>query len=343
MAARRKRRKSLELVAWLNMTAADGVFETDALPLVYLPAEEFADVASGILALSVSRTPRDYVIWFRREIIQSVVWAGNPEKSAISEPEGVRLSPRKSFAAWRQERRFRSSPWEKVTIDTAQMLRVSLLEIVLRRVDQIAREREEANVRISALLVALRERIAEWEVTALELQQELGRRAVVEAELSEVLRSTVINQEAERQRIARELHDSLGQYLAVMKLHLDGFEREVADSSDLKRRLAQLKSLTTEVGEEVDRMAREIRPAVLDDIGLQAAMQQFLEERAERLGLRFELHLALGDRRLPQVIETTLYRILQEAIVNVVKHARAKKVGVILNATSAECHYDHRR
>jgi signal transduction histidine kinase len=65
-------------------------------------------------------------------------------------------------------------------------------------------------------------------------------------------------------------------------------------------------------------------------------MQQFLEERAERLGLRFELHLALGDRRLPQVIETTFYRILQEAITNVVKHARAKKVGVILNATLAE-------
>jgi light-regulated signal transduction histidine kinase (bacteriophytochrome) len=324
------------LVAWLNMTAPDGVFESDALPLVYPPAEEFADVASGILALSVSRTPRDYVIWFRREIIQSVVWAGNPEKSAVSEPEGVRLSPRKSFAAWRQEKRFRSSPWDRVSIGTAQTLRVNLLEIVLRRVDQVAREREDANVRISALLVALRERIAESEATALELQQESGRRAVVEADLSEVLRSTVANQEAERQRIARELHDSLGQYLAVMKLNLDGLEREVADPSDLKRSFAQLKSLTTEVGKEVDRMARELRPAVLDDIGLQAAMQQYLEERGERLGLRFELHLALGDRRLPQVIETTLYRILQEAVLNVVKHARAKKVGVILNATSAE-------
>jgi signal transduction histidine kinase len=100
-------------------------------------------------------------------------------------------------------------------------------------------------------------RIAEWEATALELQQESGRRAVVEAELSEVLRNTVINQEAERQRIARELHDSVGQYLAVMKLNLDGFEKEVAGASELKRRLVQLKSLTTEVGQEVDRMARD--------------------------------------------------------------------------------------
>ncbi|SFK66618.1 histidine kinase [Methylocapsa palsarum] len=323
------------LVDWLNETAAEGVFHTDALPLIYRPAVDFADVASGIIALSVSKSPRDYVIWFRREIIDTVTWAGNPDKSVECEPDGVRLSPRKSFEAWRQEVRLRSKPWEKVAIQIAQTLRVSLLEIVLRRVDQLAREREAAKLRQEALLAALDERIRQWEVTGRQLEIESDRRAVLEAELSQVLRSTVINQEAERQRIARELHDSLGQYLTIMQWNLDGLGRNDAPS-DLKRRVDQLKSLTADVGQEVNRLAWEIRPTSLDDLGLQTAVQQFIDECAQSSNLQFDLHLALSDRRLPPIIETTLYRILQEAITNVARHAGAKKVGVILEATLDE-------
>ena len=68
--------QTAKLVTWLNISVSGGVFHTDALSLVYPPALEFKDVASGILALSVSRVPRDYVIWFRPEIIQTVNWAG---------------------------------------------------------------------------------------------------------------------------------------------------------------------------------------------------------------------------------------------------------------------------
>ncbi|ACK50960.1 multi-sensor signal transduction histidine kinase [Methylocella silvestris BL2] len=324
------------LVGWLNETAEDGVFHTSALPKLYAPAVDFADVASGIIALSVSKTPRDYVIWFRPEIIETVTWAGNPDKSVSAEPDGQRLSPRKSFAAWKQEVRLQSRPWSSVAIQTAQALRVSLLEVVLRRVDQIARERETARQRQDALLVALDHRIRQWETTAQQLKIESDRRAVVEAELSEVLRSTVINQEAERQRIARELHDSLGQYLTVMQLDLDGIGRDVDSSPAVKRRVADLKNLTANLGKEVNRLAWEIRPTALDDLGLQTAIQQFLEEWGQKSGLQFDLHLALSDRRLPPIVETTLYRILQEAITNVVKHSQAKKAGVILKATSSE-------
>jgi chemotaxis family two-component system sensor kinase Cph1 len=324
------------LVAWLNETVSDGVFCTQSLPLLYTPAKGFADSASGIIALSVSKTPRDYVIWFRPEMLETVTWAGNPDKSVHSEPDGIRLSPRKSFAAWQQEVRLQSRPWESVAVQTAQTLRVSLLEIVLRRVDQIAHEREKARLRQEKLLAALDDRIKQWEATARELKVESDRRAVVEAELSQVLRSTVINQEAERQRIARELHDSLGQYLAVMQLNLDGLGRDVNSTPELRQRVARLKSLTDDVGQEVSRLAWEIRPTALDDLGLQTAFQQFLEEWGQRSRLQFDLHLALSDRRLPPIIETTLYRILQEAITNVVKHAEATKVGVILEATADE-------
>ncbi len=90
------------LVAWLNETAADGVFHTDKLPLLYPPAVEFADVASGLIALSVSKTPRDYVLWFRPEAVRTVTWAGDPSKPVETVDGGQRISPRKSFSAWRR-------------------------------------------------------------------------------------------------------------------------------------------------------------------------------------------------------------------------------------------------
>ena len=98
------------LVAWLNETAAEGVFQTDRLPLLYPPAAEFADVASGLTALSVSKTPRDYVLWFRPEVIHTVTWAGDPNKPVEPVSGGQRISPRKSFATWRESVRLRSLP-----------------------------------------------------------------------------------------------------------------------------------------------------------------------------------------------------------------------------------------
>ena len=102
------------LVAWLNETAADGVFFTDQLPLLYLPAAEFAEVATGLIALSVSKTPPDYVLWFRPEVIHTVTWAGDPHKPIETVNVGERISPRKSFAAWRELVRLHSEPWRRV-------------------------------------------------------------------------------------------------------------------------------------------------------------------------------------------------------------------------------------
>ncbi len=324
------------LVAWLNASVTDGVFYTEKLAAHYPRAEKFAAVASGILALSVSRSPRDYLIWFRPELVQVVRWAGDPNKAVTSGKEGQRLSPRSSFADWQELVRLQSEPWSSVDIKTSQSLRVSLLEIVLEHVDQLARERERARIQQEALLAELDLRILQWEQTAQQLKVEGDRRAVLESELSEVLRRTVVEQETERQRIARELHDSLGQYLAIMQLDLDGIGRDASASASIKERVDRLKELTTDVGAEVGHLAWEIRPTALDDLGLQTAIQQFLEEWAERSPMAFDLHLALRDRRLSPAIETALYRVLQEAILNVVKHASASRVGVILDANDTE-------
>jgi light-regulated signal transduction histidine kinase (bacteriophytochrome) len=327
----------VQLVAWLNETVADGIFETNCLSSVYQPATAFADTASGLLALSISKTPRDYVLWFRPEFVREVTWAGNPDdKSVTVQDDELRLSPRKSFALWKSQVRLQSKPWENADIQTAQALRVSLLEVVLKRIDQVAREREKARIKQEELMAELDRRMKQWEATAEELRREGDRRAVVETELSMVLRRTVLEQEAERRRIARELHDSLGQYLAVMQLDLDSIGRHAEASGEIQQRVLKLKQLTASVGHEVNRLAWEIRPTALDDLGLQTAVQQFLEEWSETSKLKFDLHLTLSDRRLPPVIETALYRTLQEAVTNVVKHADATKVGIILEGNENE-------
>ena len=155
----------------------------------------------------------------------------------------------------------------------------------------------------------------------------------VEAQLSEVLQSTVALQEADRQRIARELHDSLNQYLAALNMKLAMFGRTVADSAPLTAGVAELKGLTAAVADEVSRLAWELRPIALDDIGLGQAIEHLTDEWARRSGLQFDLHVDLKGRRLLRAVETTLYRVLQEAISNIVKHAGASKVGVALEMT----------
>jgi light-regulated signal transduction histidine kinase (bacteriophytochrome) len=316
------------LVTWLNQREREGVFCTDNLPALYPPAEAFADVASGLLAISVSRTPRDYVLWFRPEVIRTVTWAGNPSKDVVADTDI--LTPRASFAAWRQSVRLHSEPWRDVEVDAAHRLRLSLLEVVLRRIDQISRERETARAHQELMTRELDRRLEQWQSVAKALQEETERRSIAEAELSQVLRRTVEDQEAERQRIARELHDTLGQSLTLLQLGLDGIGRAKPVGADLQQRVASLKTMAKDAGRDIDRLAWEIRPTALDDLGLQTAIRNLLQTWSARASVAFDLHLTLNDRRLPRPVETTLYRVLQEALTNVVRHAEATRVGVIL-------------
>ncbi|QXQ05039.1 GAF domain-containing protein [Sphingosinicellaceae bacterium] len=149
------------LVDWLTVRMADhdGVFVTDRLGELWPPAKEFADVGSGLLAISVSREPRDFILWFRPELIATVTWAGNPDKPVEIIPEGERLTPRKSFAAWQQTVRGRSSPWTVPDSDAAFDLRLSLLEVVLRRIDAVVRERTRVSERDQLLMAELDHRV----------------------------------------------------------------------------------------------------------------------------------------------------------------------------------------
>ncbi|MFZ4409273.1 MAG: HWE histidine kinase domain-containing protein, partial [Paracraurococcus sp.] len=147
------------LAAWLAEQKPEGVVALDRLPELYPPARDFVEVGSGVLALAVSRDPRDTILWFRPEVLQTVTWAGNPNKPVESGPEGARLSPRRSFAAWQETVRGRSRPWTAVEVGSAAALRVSLLEVVLRRLDEVARERANAKERQDFLMAELDHRV----------------------------------------------------------------------------------------------------------------------------------------------------------------------------------------
>jgi signal transduction histidine kinase len=155
-------------------------------------------------------------------------------------------------------------------------------------------------------------------------------------ERKQLLHEAVLAQESERKRIARELHDSLGQYLTALQLGLSAIGRRCAADAGAVADVAKLRDLTSEIGAEVNRMAWELRPTALDDLGLETAVTQYLEEWGERSRLHFDLQVSLGDRRLPQMVETTVYRALQEAVTNVVRHADAERVAVILEATDQQ-------
>lgn len=149
----------LGLVRFLNTTAASRIYSQKKLISVYPAAEQFGDRAAGLLVLPVSRTPRDYMVLFRREVAQSVQWAGNPEKPVEVGPNGIRLTPRKSFEAWQEIVRHQCEPWSEAEIQAAEALRITLLEVVLRMTDASEKERAKSQERQELLIAELNHRV----------------------------------------------------------------------------------------------------------------------------------------------------------------------------------------
>ncbi|HEY9623910.1 MAG TPA: ATP-binding protein [Crinalium sp.] len=126
------------LVQWLSKTVEEEVFYTDSLPLVYSDAERFKDVASGLLAIPISK--RSYVLWFRPEVIQTVNWGGDPNHAYELKQSGnnARLCPRKSFELWKETVRLKSLPWKAVEVKATLELRKAIVNIVLRQAEELA-------------------------------------------------------------------------------------------------------------------------------------------------------------------------------------------------------------
>ncbi|WHO38902.1 HWE histidine kinase domain-containing protein [Sphingobium sp. AP49] len=147
------------IVRALNALAAGRVYTTDHIGGLVDGAHAFADQVAGLLAIPISRSPRDYVILFRRELKQSVRWAGDPHKPIEYGPNGPRLTPRESFAEWQETVEGHAEPFTPSQIRVAETLRATLIEVVLRLADEAAAERRVSTARQEMLIAELNHRV----------------------------------------------------------------------------------------------------------------------------------------------------------------------------------------
>jgi signal transduction histidine kinase len=165
-----------------------------------------------------------------------------------------------------------------------------------------------------------------------ELAREIVGHTAANKQVLELLRRVVSTQEDERRRISHELHDDIGQQLTALRLAL---EREQASSRqcDLSAALA----LTSSISREIDFIAWQLRPAVLDELGLAAALPRFVSTWSAHVGIHADCRVErYSAGMLTPEAEVTFYRILQEALHNVAKHARATRADVVLTVTDGQ-------
>jgi signal transduction histidine kinase len=167
----------------------------------------------------------------------------------------------------------------------------------------------------------------------LRLAETFAPRAAVAVDLSARVASDALGriveaQELERRRLARELHDQTGQELTSVLLGLKAVE-EARTDEERAQSLATVREQVVETLHDVRRLAVELRPKALDDFGLVAALERLRDTFAERTRMRVDLEANVGSR-LPSDVETALYRIVQEALTNIVKHAEASAVSIVL-------------
>lgn len=157
----------------------------------------------------------------------------------------------------------------------------------------------------------------------------LDELVAVHAELRALSAGIINAQEEERRRISRELHDDTAQALTSLLLYAKALEQGDAPPA-VREALAELREEVARSLEGVRRLARELRPSALDDLGLVAALEGYTQEFARRTGLAVTFEPACGGDRLPPRVELVLYRIAQEALTNAAKHSGATRVAISL-------------
>lgn len=288
----------LAIVDWLNRVNRP-LFATHQLAASYPAGARIVANASGLLMVSLSRVPRDYVLWFRPEIGRTVRWAGEPAKK--TDQHGERLTPRGSFAEWLEVTKQQAAPWTDVDLEAAEALRVVFLETVLKGVDLARRERAFESTRLAAQ----------------ELEQRVHERTEQLRSLAAALEAAEDN---ERRQIARDLHDDLGQTLAAAQIRLAALCND--GSGEVRAKAGEVGALIDRAHGAVRSLAAQLAPAVLHELGLMAALEWLSEE----IESTFQLEVTIIDdgepKPLSQEGRSILYRAVRELLINVAKHAQ---------------------
>ena len=201
----------------------------------------------------------------------------------------------------------------------------------IRSPNRYARQLAVANRRLNHEIV--RRRIAEESLKKSERHygQLLGESRQMQEQLRHLARQILLTQEEERKQISRELHDEIAQTLAGINVYLAALKTEAADNANgLGRNIARTQRLVEKSVNIVHRFARELRPTVLDDMGLIPALHSFMKGFAGRTRLKIRFTAFAGVEQLNSTKRTVLYRVAQAALTNISQHAHASHVRVSL-------------
>jgi len=178
--------------------------------------------------------------------------------------------------------------------------------------DYLVKSRVERYVLVKAIRYAIERQLAKSAHTQLRLK-------------------LVTVQEEQRRRIARELHDQMGQSIAALMLHLKSLAHSYEAKEKARLQFQQLQNIANDLAREVHSLALDLRPTALDDLGLEVALSNYVEAWSSRWQIPSDFHSnGFTDQRLASYLETTIYRIAQEALTNVARHASARTVSLIL-------------
>jgi two-component system CheB/CheR fusion protein len=189
--------------------------------------------------------------------------------------------------------------------------------------DQLARTKDDLEQRVT-------ERTRDLSAANRRMLTEVSERIRLEEARAKLLLDFATAQEDERNRVARDLHDSLGQHLVALTMGLKTAELAEGCSPEVRGRMLQMQGIARRLDEEIDRLSHALRPLALSDLGLEAALRRHLEEWSRETGIAVDAQITiLGPERFSFITETTIYRVVQEALTNVAKHAEASRVSLI--------------
>lgn len=170
--------------------------------------------------------------------------------------------------------------------------------------------------------------------------RDVSKRIEAEEELAEERRKRLYEitdvQEREKKRIARELHDGIGQMLFGTKIHLESLKRKVKGQDAISEMVGDIEMELSNIIEEVRSLSRRLRPSILDDFGLVPALEQLFTQFQKSTSVTINVKIAKKSDRLEGRYETAIYRIIQEAMNNAVRHGQAKQIWVNLEEKKSE-------